>query len=271
MARLRELVDQVLHRIGLDRPRLALAQNRYAANRKRAYRAHARQGRHQTKADALRSAGHLAAAAGEDKAVARCRVRASKNHARAQHFLGVIKLLTQRIEGLETTEAHYEAELKKIDTVSISVLKNKAKGGTVHERLKAVALKSASLCASGKRTNFYSQAGDFDIEHCLTGPSTSHRDDCSSWFTSVYWSSGQHDPNGEGYVAGYTGTLVSGGHQVDRAHLRPGDAVIYGSGAGHHVEMFVGPGDKTIGHGSAPVDAGVIDLFGDGDYRFFSY
>ena len=39
----------------------------------------------------------------------------------------------------------------------------------------------------------------------------------------------------------------------------------------HPVELSVGPGDKTIGHGSAPVDPGVINLFGDGDYIIRSY
>ena len=56
--------------------------------------------------------------------------------------------------------------------------------------------------------------------------------------------------------------------------------VIYGTGVGFHVEAFVGPGEKdhqgsqfadlTIGHGSAPIDPGVIDLLGDGNYRCYT-
>ena len=47
--------------------------------------------------------------------------------------------------------------------------------------------------------------------------------------------------------------------------------VVYGGGVGHHVEAYIGPGDRTAGHGSAPVDFGRINLFGNGDFRCFIY
>jgi len=168
---------------------------------------------------------------------------------------------------LETAQHALEYKVKLLSDVTIKG--NKATGGSRRDRLKAVALASAAACASGKRPNFYSQAGAFDVDHCITGERYGERSDCSSWFTSVYRSCGLADPNGERFTAGYTGTLVANGKRID--HPEPGCAVIYGPGAGHHVEMYVGPGNKTIGHGSAPVDAGVIDLFGDGDYRFFKF
>jgi cell wall-associated NlpC family hydrolase len=47
---------------------------------------------------------------------------------------------------------------------------------------------------------------------------------------------------------------------VSEANIQPGDLVLYGTAPFHHVEMYVGPGSRTIGHGSPPVDAGVIHL-----------
>lgn len=268
MTALREALAKIVSGIGLNHPLLQRARRRYKANRKRAYVAHAKAVKTQKRADRLRGEGHLVAADAEARKADRLNHRAYKNHQRAQWWLGRIKVLHQRLVGLEQRQAELAAELKKLQG-TVTIEGDHASGGTPRERLKAVALASAAACASGRRANFYSQAGAFDAKHCITGPAYGHRDDCSSWFASVYYSAGLADPSGEDFDAGWTGTLVQHGQQV--THPEPGDAVIYGPGAGHHVEMYVGPGDRTIGHGSAPVDAGVIDLFGDGDYRFFRY
>jgi hypothetical protein len=241
---------------------LARAQRRYKANRKRAYKAHNQQLAAQKKADKVRAASPARARQIDAEALRHSHV-AFKNHQRAQFWLGRVKVLQQRIHGLETRQA----ELRKLNHVTIKG--NTATGGSKRDRLKAVALASAANCASGHRPNFYSQSGAYDASHCITGPAYGHRDDCSSWFASVYKSAGLPDPSGERYTAGYTGTLVAHGTQISKPEV--GCAVIYGPGVGHHVEMYVGPGPKTIGHGSAPVDAGVIDLFGDGSYRFFKF
>ncbi len=268
MSAIQNTLAKITERLGLNNALLARAQRRYTANRKHAYIAHHQQARFQRKADALRAAGNPRAAAIEDKRVARCSHRASKSHDRAQYFLGAIKRYQQTIHGLETTQGELQVQLRKLDHVTIQG--NKASGGQPHERLKAVALASAAACASGHRTNFYSQSGEWDVTHCITGPATWHRDDCSSWVTSAYYSAELPDPNGGGFVSGgYTGTLLTHGHKISRDQLQPGDLVVYGSGTGHHTEMFVGPGEKTIGHGSAPVDAGIIDLFGPGEVMTF--
>lgn len=178
-------------------------------------------------------------------------------------------MLHGRIEGLEKRQSELRAELKKLTVVTFDG--NTAKGGTKRQRVKAVALKSADNCAKGKRANFYSQPGTFSAGFCLTGEPRGFRSDCSQWFASVYKSAGLADPSAEGFAAGFTGTLVANGKQISESELRPGDAIIYGPGTGHHVEMYVGPGTKTIGHGSPPIDPGVINLFGDGDYRCFTY
>jgi hypothetical protein len=265
VARIRGLLKQLAETLGLDQAQLARARHRYAANRKRAFKAHRQQVAAQENADRLRSQGKDARTV--DKRALRYGHVAFKNHQRAQFFLGRTKELVQQIHDLEIEQAELEAEAKKLNKVTIKG--DKATGGTPKGRLKAVALASAAACASGKRPNFYSQVGTFDAKHCITGPAYGHRDDCSSWFASAYRSAGLADPSGQRYTAGYTGTLVANGKQISEPEI--GCAVIYGSGAGHHVELYVGPGNKTIGHGSAPVDAGVIDLFGDGDYRFFKY
>jgi cell wall-associated NlpC family hydrolase len=267
MSKIRQALDALADKLGLNRPLLARAQRRYKANRKRAFIAHAQQLRAEKRADTLRKT-NPAQARGIDAEALRHRHVAYQNHLRAQFWLGRIKALQQRIHGLETKQADLEALLKKLED-NVSIVGNKATGGTVHERLKAVALKSAAECASGRRPNFYSQPGAWDVDHCITGESYGERSDCSSWFTSVYKSCGLEDPNASGYGSGYTGTLVANGKQI--AYAEPGCAVIYGPGSGHHVELYCGPGDKTIGHGSAPVDAGIINLFGDSDYRFFKF
>lgn len=269
MSRIRGLLKQLAETLGLDQAQLARARRRYAANRKRAFKAHAQQVKAQERADAARSGGAYSATAAPyiDKEALRYGHVAFKNHQRAQYWLGRIKVLTQQIHDLEVREDDLRAELQKLSKVTIKG--DKATGGTRRGRLRAVALASAAACASGKRPNFYSQVGSFDADHCISGPRYGHRDDCSSWFASVYRSAGLADPSGQRYTAGWTGTLVEHGTQISEPEI--GCAVIYGSGSGHHVEMYVGPGSKTIGHGSAPVDAGVIDLFGDGDYRFFKY
>ena len=90
------------------------------------------------------------------------------------------------------------------------------RGGTDGHRIQIAALTSAHNCSTGKRANFYSQGGEWDVSHCLTGPARGHRDDCSSWFTSVYHSCGLDDPNGARYTGGFTGTLGAHGRAITR-------------------------------------------------------
>jgi hypothetical protein len=272
VARIRRLLSQAAEKLGLNQKLLERAQRRYKANRKRAFRAHAQQVKALERADSTRP-GFFGSAEQRQTERANQEARrhahvAYKNHLRAEYWLGVIKKLTQRIEGLETTQAHLEAQAKKARRVKING--NHATGGSKVGRLKAVAYASAAACASGKRPNFYSQLGGWDVDHCITGERYGERSDCSSWFTSVYKSAGLPDPNGEEYSGGYTGTLGAHGKVVPLSKAKAGAAILYGPFPHHHVEMYVAPGE-TIGHGSAPVDAGVPDLFGDGDFIVRQY
>jgi hypothetical protein len=274
MARIRGLLKQLAEKLGLDQAQLARARRRYQANRKRAFKAHNQQVKAQERADEARQTYQFYGTARqrkaekEDKAALRYGHVAFKNHSRAQFWLGRIKTLVQQIHDLETKQSELWGELLKLSKVTIKG--DTATGGSRRGRLKAVALASAAACVSGKRPNFYSQVGAFDADHCITGPAYGHRDDCSSWFASVYRSAGLADPSGQRFTAGYTGTLGARGKVVALGDAKPGAGVLYGPYPHHHVEMLTGPG-RTIGHGSAPVDAGVPDLFGDGDFTVREY
>lgn len=146
---------------------------------------------------------------------------------------------------------------------TVRIRGNRVTGGTPRQRLKAAALHTAWLDSRGKRPSFYSQAGSWDVDHGITGEHAGERSDCSQFVTAMYKACGLPDPNGNDYRGGYTGTLGAHGVPVSRARLKPGDLVLYGPAPHHHVEMYVGPGDKTIGHGSRHVDAGSIYMMAD--------
>jgi cell wall-associated NlpC family hydrolase len=143
---------------------------------------------------------------------------------------------------------------------------NTITGGSSRQRVVAAARRAAYLDTIGKRPSFYSQTGWWDVKHGITGEARGVRSDCSQWVTAMYHSAGVSDPNGNGYKGGYTGTLSSHGKHISRAQLKPGDLVLYGPGTHHHVEMYIGPGDKTIGHGSRHVDAGTVGMMRDAHF-----
>lgn len=79
--------------------------------------------------------------------------------------------------------------------------------------------------------------------------------DCSSTATWLYWNAlfahlGMGDVvNGEGWKAGFTGTMLQHGRAVSSSEVQVGDAVIYGSAApGEHVTVCIG-GGMVVSHG----------------------
>jgi hypothetical protein len=148
---------------------------------------------------------------------------------------------------------------------------NTVTGGTPRQRVVAAAHRSAYLHAMGKRPSFYSQDGGWDVAHGITGESRGKRSDCSQWYTAMFHSAGLPDPNGNGYSGGYTGTLAAHGRYISRSELRPGDAVLYGPAPHHHIEMYTGPGETTIGHGSPPVDKSVIHMMPQVHFVTYSF
>jgi hypothetical protein len=275
MSRVRKALADLAERLGVNRALLARARRRHRANRRRAFVAHNQAERLDAASDRLRAVGHPKAAAKRSREADRLHTRAYRNSRRAQFWVGRIKVLVQRIEGLEVRQAELEAELKRLAKVTIKG--NKAEGGTPGQRWKAVCLAAVRNCSTGRRRNFYSQPGSWDIRHEITpGPEYGERSDCSQFVTGMAWSAGLPDPNGESFTGGYTGTLIreaNGWRQVSEAAMRKKGwgFVVYGGGTGYHVEAYIGPGSRTAGHGSAPVDLGVIDLFGTGPsgYRCF--
>ncbi len=270
MARIKKALAALAEKLGVNRAKLAFARKRFWVNHKRAEGNHKKALRAERAADRARANEHTKHARKKDREAARSHARANQYQGKAQYWIARIKEFKQKIDHLEQSQAEREAQLAKWKKDhGIHVKGDKVIGGTPRQRLVAGALAAAAGCSSGKRRNAYSQPGSYTVTHGITGEPVGYRSDCSQFVTSIYHSAGLEDPNAYNWQGGYTGTLVANGKQVSTP--QPGDLVLYGSGTAHHVEMFVGPGDKTIGHGSAPVDAGVINLFGDGNYRFFSY
>lgn len=274
LGHIRKLLAKVAGKLKLQHRLLARAQRRYKANRKRAYVAHNHQQRAQKVADHLRSIGKTRAAAKKDRQALRLGHVAYKNHCRAQHYLGAIKTYQQRIHGLQGRDRHLEEELKRLDHVTVDG--NKVTGGNPRERLRKAIHTAADNCSSGAQHNYYSMTGAWpQLDHTLKGMPYGHRFDCSSFATGIYLVCGLPDPNGHEYKVGstmYTGSLLEHCETIQRSEVRTGDLVVYVHSSepqGHHVEIVDDPGrETTIGHGSAPIDAGVFNLFGDGEYVF---
>lgn len=158
----------------------------------------------------------------------------------------------------------------------VRLIGNRAFGGDPHKRWVAVALAAVTNCESGTRRNFYSQLGPWDCFHeIIGGPPWGYRSDCASTVTGFAWSTGLRDPNGEDWSGGYTGTLADGNegwHEVSEGAMRERGwgYIVYGWGTGHHVEAYIG-GGRTVGHGAAPINVGIVNLFGDGVYRCYVY
>lgn len=288
MAKIKARLAKILQKLTSDEAQLKKARRRYRAERGRAKENHAKQVEFQKRADlASGKAGGGYASDANAKAftasAARCEHRAYKSHLRAQHYLGRIKELIQKIEDLEIHEAKIKAELAKYRKEHGVVIEgNRVVGGTPGQRWKACLLASVANCSKGMprgRRNFYSMTGAWDIDHeIIGGPEYGHRSDCSSTVTGWAKACGLPDPNGEDWHGGYTETLAgqhNGWKLVSQHYMETSGKpayIVYGPrGATHHTEGYLGPGIRTAGHGSAPVDFGIVDDFGDQDFRCYCY
>jgi hypothetical protein len=280
MARIKARLAKVLEKLTSNEAQLKKARRRYKANI-------ALEAREKRKARAAQAAAHKALHYGhnedqvkgeaETRKADRCLHRAHRAHLRSLYWRGKVKTAHQKIDGLGIHRDKIKAELTKWNEEhGVTITGNKVVGGTPGQRWKTCLLASVANCSNGKRRNFYSMLGAWDIDHEIVGgPEYGHRSDCSSTVTGWAKACGLPDPNGEDWHGGYTGTLVgqhNGWKQVSQHYMetsgKPG-YIVYGTGAGHHVEGYLGPGTRTAGHGSAPVDFGVVALFGDSDYRCF--
>lgn len=288
MKTLKKHLGKVLDKLVDKRHRVSWQYRRWKVWDRKADRAHEAALDLRARADRERAAGnHQAAAALDGQAIKR-QAKADKFRALARIKVGRIKILKRHVLKLDRLADQLRDEIEewiRENRVKVDVLGNRVTGGTDKQRFRTAALTSSKRCLTGKRPNWYSMLGGWIVSKCFTGEPSGSRSDCSQWLTSVCLAAGLPDPNGTNWTGGWTGTLVeghNGWHQCSEADMkRKGFGyVVYGYGPGHHVEAFVGPGEKdhqgsafanlTIGHGSAPIDPGVIDLFGDGNYRCFT-
>lgn len=272
MDKLKERLAALAHTLGLTQSvLLPRAQRRYLANRKRAYQANHQREQAEAAADRARAAGHQGHAVNKDKEARKASHVAYKNHLRAQHYLGLVKRLQQRIHDLGVSQAQVKAAIKDLNRVTVAG--NKVTGGTPRQRLKAAIHAAALNCSTGAQNNYYSQGGAAaDHSHTIAGMPYGHRFDCSSFADGIYDCCGLDNPSGTTDGSGYTGTEGAHGKQVSVSQAQTGDLVLFGPYPHHHVEVVDDPAAQTtIGHGSAPIDRGVFNLFGDSNYIIRSY
>lgn len=230
-------------------------------------------------ADELRAEGKIAAAERRDHKALRLDAKAETAKRKAIIWKQRAKRKAQLIHQIDTRRGTLErrlAAMKPHVGKDGKVAGAQSKG----EGAEWVARYIAAKCASSSRPNFYSMSGSgFNVQHAILkrdqphiGQMEGQRSDCSLFVTEVCLAARLPDPNGENWGAGYTGTLLgqhNGWHIVTEGEMRARGwgIIVYlrwpGDTEGHHTEFYVG-GNSTIGHGSAPVDEGVPDLFGNG-------
>lgn len=281
MGKLRHLLDSLSHQLGLTDLRLKNARRRHRRQLRREQRAFENATEAQSLADKARAKGDAAGAAHYDRKAQRALARKERRKAKRLYLRGLVRKLAARKHDLEVQIDKVRAELAELEKKHEVVIDgNQAKGGNAHKRWLAVILASVANCSSGARRNAYSMGGSWPgppFPVIRPGESSTQRSDCSETVTAWAWAAGLPDPNGQDYHGGFTGTLVgqhNGWKQVSLEALRKKGwgYIVYGLGSGHHTEAFIGPGDRTGGHGSPPVDFGVIHLFGSGESeRYFIY
>lgn len=241
---------------------LRIAQNRWEMNHVKAVAQHRAGKEAERVAAKMEREGHPKRQAAEEAKAKRCHRRAYRAKRRQDFWVGKVKELTASVKGLQETKTQVEDRIHKLVIeagCNVDRRANKVTGGTPKQRVKV-----AMTVSAAEAREYYSQTGTFSTKFCLTGPpNTTYRYDCSSWFASVYDCCGLPDPSGQNFQAGWTGTLAEHGHRINESDLDTGDAILYGFAPFFHVEMKDGPMSEspfTIGHGSDPVDRGVVAL-----------
>lgn len=288
MAKLKAALAAVAKSLGIQTALRARATRRMTARHVEQKHAEKQAAAARETADKLREKGHKAKAERKDAKALRLDAKAVRAKNKAIVWRQRAKVYTQRIHDLNVRQDDLVADLAKWEeTHGPHIGKDGKVAGAANPGEAAIfaAKYIAAMCAANKRPNYYSMTGGgFNVTHPLRrgsqraiGQVPYERSDCSVFVTEVCWAARLPDPNGATYKGGYTGTLVeehNGWREVSEAVMRRKGwgFVIYGSGTGHHTEFYVGEGGSmTIGHGSAPVDPGVIDLFGDSSQRCFIY
>ncbi|MEH3055490.1 MAG: NlpC/P60 family protein [Patulibacter minatonensis] len=125
-----------------------------------------------------------------------------------------------------------EPAAEQADTTSSS----SSSSGSLRERIVKTATDSLTTKTGYRR---YSQAGALTTKIL---PGAGERTDCSQWVRAVYLAAGAQDPGSNTYQQDARGKRTS--------RPQPGDLMMTNG----HVEIYVGPNGRTIGHGSPPID-----------------
>lgn len=190
----------------------------------------------------------------------------------------------QRKRALERQAARRE-EIKRRDQKP-RVVGNTVRGGTPRQRLAVGLLQACRNYIADPSSRFYSMPGFWDVKHAITGEPRGARSDCSQFVIAMSNCCDVADPSGTGFAFGNTDTLAAHCREIRRDQLEVGDFAIYfyPGGGTHHVEAWYGDGehsyaelarmgssvrDRTVGHGSKPVDFGDIDMMAG--VRFFRH
>lgn len=208
----------------------------------------------------------------------KAKVRAERASKKSIYWKGRIKKQLARIHFLNDRVAEVEKDAAKWNKENhVRVEKNKVYGAekNPHGALRAAILAAYNNWKSGDLAGYYSQSGGArDYLHTLYHYALHRIWDCSTFADGVYICCGLTAPSGARTLetGGWTGTQGARGTPVSEEKALPGDLVLYGPYPHHHVEVVLDPKSRTtIGHGSPPIDPGVFDLFGDGDYIIRRY
>lgn len=214
---------------------------------------------------------------GNTRGTRRARRRAERSHNKAIYWKGRIKKQVARIHHLEKSKEVIKAEIAKYEKENkLVVLGGKVVGNAEPHRKLRLAIHTALLnYKKGTLPGYYSQTGAPRVyDRTLNRYPYGHIWDCSTFADGVYICCNLEAPSGPNTesAGGWTGTQGEHGRKIPESEAQTGDLVLYGSFPHHHVEVVDDPVRKTtVGHGSSPVDPGIFDLFGDGDYIIRRY
>lgn len=260
MKKLREQIARVTRLLTTAEGRLKRAGRRWQKNHDKAHRWHKEAKKAERTAHRLDLEGNKKRAAAEAQRAQRLHSRAYHAHLRAEHYVAKAKEFAGEL-------AKYKDALKT-KTDKLEKLESRGAEWNGHNRVtgpdKQANLGLAMHLSMSHGSQYYSQAGPLDLDHGITGPTRGHRHDCSSWWWSMLKAAGIPDPTGGNYnINVFTGNEAEHGEVISEAQLDTGCAIYYGTAPFHHVEAKDGPiseGPGTVGHGSDPIDRGVVAL-----------
>lgn len=276
MAKLERLIHALQRQLGIQGALRDRAVSRMRARHADQIKYERQQKAAEDAARKLRRKGHLAVAARKEVKAQRLEAKAEAQKRKAIVWRGRARRYTQRLHKVDTRLDTAKKELAALGP-QVNLKDQTCRGGTFRERWIASNIASWRRYEEGKRAGRYSMAGVADIHHPYgPGPHSPARDDCSSYGRSQCLATGADDPSGHDFSPeGFTGDMAEAHgrwKQVSLAEMkRAGQGfIIYGSGSGHHTEMYVPSKtdpERTIGHGDSAVNPGTIHIFGSNEYE----